>query len=170
MESFQTRLGRCVVTDDELRLEHGVHRILKRWYARGPLYRILMGSVGLILLLNVVFIFPRIPAVSIGVVLLVGGLFAFSHGVIRLAAYTAGQTRASVIPLSSITRIGYYEGGTFAPPGFVVYYDVDGEETGRSFTLRSTRNGAESELENAKSIFSDRGIRLTEARSSLSEG
>ncbi|WP_147464975.1 hypothetical protein [Halococcus sp. IIIV-5B] len=158
------------MTDDELRLEHGVRRLLRRWYDRGPLYRILMGSVGLVTLLNVVFVFPRIPAVGIGVVLLIGGLFALSHVIIRLAAYTAGQTRASVIPLGSITRVGYYEGGTFAPPGLVVYYDVDGEETGRSFTLPSTRNGAEAEFEKAKSIFSDRGIRLTETEVSPSEG
>lgn len=168
MESFQTQLGRCVVTDDELRLEHGIRRLLKRWYDRGPFYRILMGSTGLVILLNVVFVFPRIPAVGIGVVLLIGGLFALSHVIIRLAAYTAGQTRASVIPLGSIMRVGYHEGGTLTPPGLVVYYNVDGEETARSFTFPSTPNGAGTEFEKAKSIFSDRGIRLTESSASPS--
>lgn len=157
MASFRTRRGRCVLTDDELRIESGLASHVRRyWEGNRPLLAAYLAVYAAL-------------AVAAGRVLVRGDWDALAFGLVAVAAaVVAGRrfgtrrdiTRDSSIPLYDVEAVEAYPGeARFSPPRFVVRYWRDGGVKRRYVLMPSrTLSYADAEFEAATRLLRERGV------------
>lgn len=155
--TFRTRRGRCVLTDDELRIESGLASHVRRyWEGNRPLLAVYLAVYAAL-------------AVAAGRVLARGDWDALAFGVVAVAAaVVAGRrfsarrdvTRDSRIPLYDVEAVEAHAGeARFSPPRFVVRYWRGGDVKRRYVLMPSrTLSYADSEFEAATRLLRERGI------------
>lgn len=165
MASFRTSLGRCEVTDDELRIHHSLRGAIKRIYEGSKLF--FFGMLFGVAFLAYIVVYVA-PSVAIKIVLFstVAGLLlyvilvAFRISVAKIQGRTVTfyrHNRQSAIPLDAITSIECYNGGLF--PRLLVRVDSGNSEsvTHIPFPYRWFSYTMD-EYETAQAIFKRRGI------------
>ncbi|NHN58403.1 MULTISPECIES: hypothetical protein [Halorussus] len=157
MASFRTRRGRCVLTDDELRIESGLaSHVLRYWEGN----RLLLAAY--------LAVYAALT-VAAGRVLARGDWDALAFGVVAVAAaVVAGRrfsarrdvTRDSRIPLYDVEAVEAYAGeARFSPPRFVVRYWRGGDVKRRYVLMPSrTLSYADAEFEAATRLLRERGV------------
>lgn len=157
MKGFKTKKGRCIVTDEEIRLESPFLARFKRTYEGSKL---LFAGVVLVIGYLVVslifdqFIFQRAPMVwAIGIATIVIVLKL-------LYVYASNQTLDNQIPLDKVKHIKLIQRRR---PIFIVNYEKNDSEVYRAIPLPSARYSyTEQELEKAKRLFKRHGFQIKE--------
>jgi hypothetical protein len=157
MDSFKTKKGRCIVTDDAIQLESPFLARFKRTYeGNKPLFTGVMLLFGYAVVSLVVdrFIFWRAVAVwgiILGVIVIV---------VRHLYIVFSAQTLDDRIPLQVVTRVTLNE---LSRPVFFVHYERDGAAVYRAIPLPSSRyDYTEQEVATAKETFARYGFPVEE--------
>ncbi|WP_137287082.1 hypothetical protein [Halorussus salinisoli] len=165
MASFRTKRGRCVLTDDELRVESGLLSQAKRyWEGNKPLLAAYLVVYAALVAASVQVVGRgdwTALAVGVGVVValvVVGRAVNRRHGV----------GSADRIPLHDVESVAAVEGDDWLTrPRFVVRYWRGGEVQRRYVMMPSgLLSYGESEFEEAKAVFRDRGISVESVGSS----
>ncbi|UPV99690.1 hypothetical protein M0R88_14360 [Halorussus gelatinilyticus] len=163
METFRTKRGRCVLTDDELRLESGLYLQARRyWEGNKPLlagYICLYGALAVAAVRVVRAGDWR--AIAVGA-LAVTVLFVVGRTVNR----RRGVGSADRIPLHDVESVAAVEGDDWLTrPRFVVRYWRGGGVKRRDVMMPSgLLSYGESEFERAKRRFRERGIPVETVR------
>lgn len=158
MDSFKTKKGRCIITDDAIRLESPFLARFKRTYEGSKLlFTGLMLLFGYMVVSLVVdqFIFWRAVAVW-GIVLgIIGIILRHLYIVVFL-----DQTLDDCIPLQAVTRVTINE---LPRPVLFVHYKKDGKAVYRAIPLPSARyDYTAQEVETAKETFARYGFPVEE--------
>jgi hypothetical protein len=157
VDRFRTKRGRCVLTDDELRVESGLLLQARRyWEGNRALLAGYLAAYGL-LVAAAVRVLDRegwtALAVGAGAVaaLVVAG---------RVVNRRRGVTGDERIPLHDVERIEVFEGDDWLTrPRFVVRYWRDGRVKRRYVMMPSgLLSYGESEFERAKRLFREREL------------
>lgn len=157
MDSFKTKEGRCIVTDDTIRLESSFLAPFKRTYEGSKLLFtgvILLFGYAIVSLVVDQFIFWR-PVAVWGIIL---GVVA----IVLRHLYIVFSDRAldDRIPLQIVTRITLDERSR---PVFCVHYEKDESEVYRVIPLPSSRyDYTEREVAIAKKTFARHGFPVEE--------
>lgn len=158
MDSFKTKKGRCIVTDDAVRLESPFLARFKRTYEGSKLLFIgvmLLFGYMIVSLVTDRFIFWRPIAVWAIIIAAIIGVLK------RIVIYFLDQTLDDRIPLQRVTRITLNE--VRNRPVFFIHYEKDGSAVYRPIPLPSSRyEYTKQEVETAKEIFARHGFPVEE--------
>lgn len=157
MQSFRTKRGRCVLTDDELRIESGLVSHVRRYWEGNRLLLVAYLAVYAALLVASVSIVGRgnwdALAVGVGAVaaLVVAG---------RVLNHRHGVTDDDRIALHDVERIEAVEGNDWLTrPRFVVHYWRGGGVKHRHVMMPSgLLSYGDTEFERAKGLLRERGL------------
>ncbi|UPV73642.1 hypothetical protein M0R89_13975 [Halorussus limi] len=157
MASFRTKRGRCVLTDDELRVESGLYLQAKRyWEGNRPLLAVYLGLYAALLVAS-----ARVASSGEWRALVVGAIAVVTLLVAgRAANRRRGVGSADRIPLYDVESVTAVAGDDWLTrPRLVVRYWRDGGVKRRRVMMPSgLLSYGESEFERAKRTFRERGI------------
>ena len=158
MDSFKTKKGRCIITDDAIQLESPFLARFKRTYEGSKLlFTGVMLLFGYVIVSLVVdrFIFWRAVVVW-GIIL---GVIVIILRHLYIVVFL-DQTLDDRIPLQAVTRVTLNE---LPRPVFFVHYEKDGEAVYRAIPLPSARyDYTAQKVETAKETFARYGFPVEE--------
>lgn len=158
MDSFKTKKGRCIITDNVIQLKSPFLARFKRTYEGSKLL-----FTGVMLLFGYMVVSLIVDRFIFWRAVVVWGITLGVIGIVLRHLYILvflDQTLDDRIPLQAVTKVTLNE---LPRPVFFVHYEKDGEAVYRAIPLPSSRyDYTEQEVATAKEIFARYGFPVEE--------